>query len=55
MLTKKELCKELGISPTTIDRHMAIGLPKRKLGKSLRFELSDVLEWYKVNPIYQKK
>lgn len=55
MITKKELCKELGISPTTVDRHMAMGLPKVKLGKSLRFELFEVLEWYKKNPIVSKK
>ena len=55
MLTKKELCKELGISPTTVDRHMAIGMPKVKLGKSLRFDLESVLKWYRENPMYQKK
>lgn len=46
MLTKKQLAEELQIGINTIDRNMKKGLPYRKLGKSVRFELDKVLDWY---------
>jgi len=46
MLDKKKLAQELGISIMTIDRHMKNGLPHYKIGKLVRFNLTEVLEYF---------
>lgn len=48
-LTKKELAGLLKLSTRTIDRLREKGLPIRKVGRAVRFEKNEVLEWYKKN------
>jgi len=45
LLRKRELAQQLGISKRTLDVWMAQGrVPFLKIGRSVRFRLSDVLE-----------
>ena len=46
-LTLKELAKELKISPNTVRNQIKKGLPNIKMGRSYRFVLNDVVEWFK--------
>lgn len=55
VLTKKQLMEQLHISRNTVDRHMAQGMPHIKLGRSVRFELADVLAWYNEKPVLTKQ
>ena len=48
-IDKKELSKKLKVSISTIDRLMAKGMPIIKIGKTVRFNFDDVLEWLKQN------
>ena len=41
----KELCEELAISRPTLERLVAQGMPRLKVGRSVRFSLPRVLEW----------
>ncbi len=47
MLDKKDLAKELKVSIPTIDRLIAKGMPKIKVGKAVRFEYPEVVAWLK--------
>ena len=47
MLNKKQLAKELNVSISTINKLMVEGVPRIKIGKSVRFELADVKNWLK--------
>lgn len=47
MLTKKDLSEKFKISLPTIDRLMVQGMPYIKIGKSVRFELDEVMKWIK--------
>ena len=47
MLNKKQLAKKLNISIPMIDKLMKNGMPKIKIGKSVRFEYEEVLKWIK--------
>lgn len=47
MLNKKELAKELSISVSMVDKLLAQGMPHLKIGKSVRFELTEVMNWIK--------
>lgn len=47
LLTIKELAIKLKLSISKIEKDMVKGLPHHKLGKSIRFDLDKVLEWYK--------
>lgn len=47
MLTKNELAEELKISVVTINRLLAKGLPKVKVGGQVRFIYEDVEKWLK--------
>jgi len=45
LLTKKQAAKLLGVSPSTIDNHARAGrLPRRYIGKSVRFSREEVLQ-----------
>jgi len=47
LIKKKELANKINMSIASIDRFMTKGLPYYKLGKSVRFEYDEVLEWIK--------
>lgn len=47
MLNKKQLAEKLNISIPMIDKLMKNGMPKIKIGKSVRFEYEEVLKWIK--------
>jgi excisionase family DNA binding protein len=47
MLTRQELADYLKVHVRTIDNKVKGGMPSVKFGKSVRFELNDVLEWIK--------
>lgn len=47
LLNKEQLSEKLGVSVTTVNRLMAKGMPKIKVGKSVRFEYNDVVSWLK--------
>lgn len=47
LITKKELAQKLSVSEGLINRLMAEErLPNVKLGRAVRFRLSDVLAWF---------
>ena len=46
-LTKKEICEKLKISETTLYRLTKQGLPNIYVGDSQRFELNEVINWFK--------
>ena len=46
-ITKDELARYFSVSKSHIDRLMATdGLPHLKIGRSVRFKVSDVLRWF---------
>ena len=47
MLNKKELADKLRISVPMVDKLMREGLPRIKIGKSVRFEYEEVVRWLK--------
>ena len=47
MLKKKELAEKLNISVPMVDKLMREGMPRIKIGKSVRFELVEVVKWLK--------
>ena len=47
MLKKKELADKLKISVPMVDKLMREGLPRIKIGKSVRFEYDEVVRWLK--------
>jgi len=47
MLTRQELADYLKVHVRTIDNKVKDGMPSVKFGKSVRFELDDVLKWIK--------
>lgn len=47
MLKKKELADKLKISVPMVDKLMREGLPRIKIGKSVRFEYEEVVSWLK--------
>lgn len=47
MLKKKELADKLKISVPMVDKLMREGLPRIKIGKSVRFEYEEVVAWLK--------
>ena len=47
MLKKKELADKLKISVPMVDKLMREGLPRIKIGKSVRFEYEEVVRWLK--------
>jgi len=47
LLTKKELAAELNVAVSTINNKMKKGMPYVKIGKSVRFELNDVIKYLK--------
>lgn len=44
---KKALAKHLGVSISKIDRMITDGMPKLKVGYSVRFNPEDVVRWIK--------
>ena len=46
-LTINELCEVLKISDATVRRHIKKGLPSIQVGRDYRFDLEEVVEWYK--------
>lgn len=46
-LTKEQLSQLLQITVRTIDRLREEGLPSLKIGKSVRFDKKEVLDWIK--------
>jgi len=46
-LTLKELSVELKMSPSTIRSQIKKGMPNIKMGRTYRFILADVVEWFK--------
>ena len=51
MKTKKEIAEYFSVSVTTIDNRMKKGLPYIKIGKSVRFDIEEVINWFKENTI----
>lgn len=47
ILTKHELAKEFKVHVNTIDKWRKNGMPDLKVGKSVRFDLDDVIAWFK--------
>ena len=47
MLTKKELAEKLSVSVYTVDRLIAKGMPRVKVGSCVRFEYEEVVKWLK--------
>lgn len=47
MLTKTELAEALKISMMSVNRHMKKGMPYYKVGELVRFDLDEVLDWFK--------
>jgi excisionase family DNA binding protein len=47
MLTRKELAEQLKVTTRTVDRQTKNGMPHIRFGKSVRFELNDVMIWIK--------
>lgn len=47
MLKKQELAEKLNISVPMVDKLMREGMPKIKIGKSVRFDYEEVLMWIK--------
>lgn len=45
VLTKAELAEALRVSVRSINKLQNIGLPRVKIGTSVRYELAAVLEW----------
>lgn len=46
LLTKKQLAEQLALSQSYISKLMAEeGLPRVKIGRAVRFRLSEVLDW----------
>ncbi len=46
MLDKKEIAAHYKVSVPTIDRLMTQGLPFKKIGRSVRFDLETVEQWF---------
>lgn len=44
-LNKKQACNYLGISNNTLDSWILKGLPKIKIGKTIRFHKEDIVQW----------
>jgi excisionase family DNA binding protein len=44
-LTAKELATILGVTPITIYRQAAKGMPSYRIGRCIRFNGADVAEW----------
>ena len=47
MLKKKELADKLRISVPMVDKLMREGMPRIKIGKSVRFDYEEVVAWLK--------
>jgi excisionase family DNA binding protein len=47
MLKKQDLAEKLNISVPMVDKLMREGMPKIKIGKSVRFDYDEVLKWIK--------
>jgi excisionase family DNA binding protein len=47
LVKKTELAELTGYSVSFIDKMMRKGLPKVKVGRSVRFQFSDVVAWLK--------
>lgn len=47
LLNKKELAEKLKVAEITINRLLAKGMPRIKVGRQVRFNFDDVLEWLK--------
>jgi excisionase family DNA binding protein len=47
MLKKQDLAEKLNISVAMVDKLMREGMPKIKIGKSVRFDYDEVLKWIK--------
>ena len=45
LLTRQQAAQALGISPSTLQKLQADGLPSVRIGESPRFELDRCLEW----------
>lgn len=45
LVTTKELVDYLKITKTTIDRWRKKGMPFKQIGRHIRFELPEVMEW----------
>ena len=49
LLSKKELAKKLKVAEITINRLLAKGMPKIKVGHQVRFDFQEVDGWLKQN------
>lgn len=47
MLKKTELAEKLNISVPMVDKLMREGMPRIKIGKSVRFDYEEVVRWLK--------
>lgn len=55
MLTRQELADYLKVHVRTVDNKVKDGMPAVKFGKSVRFDLDDVLKWIKEQSGKEKK
>lgn len=54
-VTSEEICKYLRISANTLTRWISVqGMPSRRVGRSLRFRLSEVDAWMGSQPLAAK-
>ncbi len=49
MITREELAKEFKVHPNTILKWQKNGMPVYRIGKNVRYELQEVIEWIKKN------
>ena len=47
LIKKEDLAKELNISLSMVDKLIAQGCPKYKIGKAVRFDIDEVKNWIK--------
>ena len=49
LVTDRELSEILGLSRSTISRLRTLGLPYKKIGRSVRYDLEEVKKWIDEN------
>lgn len=45
LMTTDELCEKLKVSRPTIERYRKKGMPYKKVGRLVRFDAKEVMEW----------
>jgi len=55
LITKHELADSLSVSPRHINNLMGDGLPHLRLGRALRFDRREVVDWLKASSQAQQR